>query len=68
MQDSTEQKQPRTITDKDIVSLQYFDQLGKLLQQLHHVGCERDKAGNQSLHMDQYCMLMLLYLFNPAVA
>jgi len=67
MQDSTEQNQPRTITDKDIVGLKYFDQLGQLLQQLHHVGCERDKAGNRSLHMDQYCMLMLLYMFNPVV-
>ena len=67
MQDSTEQNQPRTITDKDIVGLKYFDQLGQLLQQLHHVGCERDKAGNRSLHMDQYCMLILLYMFNPVV-
>ncbi|MGV2334096.1 MAG UNVERIFIED_CONTAM: hypothetical protein LVR18_08230 [Planctomycetaceae bacterium] len=40
---------------------------GQLLQQLHHVGCERDKAGNRSLHMNQYCMLMLLYMFNPVV-
>jgi hypothetical protein len=31
------------------------------------VGCERDKAGNRLLHYDQYCMLVLLYLFNPAV-
>jgi hypothetical protein len=27
IQDSTEQNQPRTITDKDIVGLKYFDQL-----------------------------------------
>ena len=55
------------ITDKDIVGLKYFDQLGELLQLLHDVGCERDRAGNRVLHMDQYCMLILLYLFNPAV-
>jgi hypothetical protein len=24
-------------------------------------------AGNRTLHFDQYCMLMLLFLFNPAV-
>ena len=55
------------IKEKDIVGLKYFDQLGELLQQLHDVGCERDRAGNRSLHMDQYCMLILLYMFNPVV-
>jgi hypothetical protein len=65
MQDSTEQNESRTITDRDIVGLKYFDQLGQVLQQRHHVGCERDKAGNRSLHTDQYCILMLLYMFNP---
>jgi hypothetical protein len=29
------------------------------------VGCERDKAGNRQLHFDQYCLLMLLAMFNP---
>jgi hypothetical protein len=57
----------KRITDKDIVGLKYFDQLGQLLQQLHDVGCERDRAGNRSLHMDQYCMLILLFMFNPVV-
>ena len=55
------------ITAKDIVGLKYFDQLGELLQQLHDVGCQRDRAENRSLHMDQYCMLILLYMFNPVV-
>lgn len=61
------QNQKPKITDKDIVGLKYFEQLGELLQQLHDVGCERDRAGNRSLHMDQYCMLILLYMFNPIV-
>jgi hypothetical protein len=60
-------QQEREITDKDIVGLKHFDQLGELLRQLRDVGCERDRAGNRSLHMDQYCMLILLYMFNPAV-
>jgi len=34
---------------------------------LHEVGCARDKAGNRQLHFDQYCLLLLLYLFNPVV-
>jgi hypothetical protein len=31
------------------------------------VGCQRDKAGNRELFMDQYCSLVLLFLFNPCV-
>ena len=57
----------RKINEKDILGLKYFDQLGEVLQQLHDVGCERDRAGNRKLHMDQYCMLILLYIFNPVV-
>ena len=55
------------IQSKDITGLKYFDQLSPLLQRLHEDGCERDKAGNRKLHYDQYCMLLLLYLFNPIV-
>ena len=47
------EKTDRKIKAKDIVGLKYFDQLGELLQQLHDVGCERDRAGNRSLHMEQ---------------
>src|SRR3569623_1630919 len=38
-----------------------------MLGQLHRVGCERDKAGNRQLHYDEYCLLVLLFLFNPVV-
>ena len=38
-----------------------------LLAPLQDVGCARDKAGNRKLHMDQYCTLILLFLFNPIV-
>jgi hypothetical protein len=31
----------KKIKEKDIVGLKCFDQPGKLLQQLHDVGCER---------------------------
>jgi hypothetical protein len=47
--------------------LKYFDQLYTLLRRLHDVGCARDAAHNRKLHYDQYCMLVLLFLFNPAV-
>lgn len=38
-----------------------------LLERLHGEKCGRDKAGNRELHFDKYCMLGLLYMFNPAV-
>jgi hypothetical protein len=47
--------------------LKYLDQLDTLLRRLHDVGCARDAAHNRKLHYDQYCMLVLLFLFNPAV-
>jgi len=62
-----ENKKPAKIREKDLTSLKYFDQLAPLLERLHEVGCERDRAGNRKLHYDQYCMLILLYLFNPIV-
>lgn len=55
------------ITDRDITGLKYFDQLAPLLARLHDDGCARDRAGNRQLHFDQYCLLILLYLFNPIV-
>jgi len=38
-----------------------------LLEPLHDEQCARDKANNRELHFDQYCMLVLLYIFNPTV-
>jgi hypothetical protein len=58
-------KQREKIRDEDITGLKYFDKLRPLLNRLHDVGCQRDKAGNRDLHMDEYCLLVLLFLFNP---
>ncbi len=52
---------------RDIQGLKYLDRLLPLLDELHEVGCLRDKAGNRRLHFDQYCVLVLLYLFNPVL-
>jgi len=60
-----EERKP--ITDKDVQGLKYFRRLLPLFERLHEVGCERDKAGNRQLHMDQYCALVLLFMFNPCV-
>src|ERR1700730_15714762 len=58
---------PSTIRDSDIVGLKYFDRLMPLLERLHDVGTERDRAGNRTLFFDQYCAYILLFLFNPIV-
>lgn len=50
-----------------MVGLKHFARLRPMLRRLHEVGCGRDRAGNRTLHMDQYCCLVLLYLFNPIV-
>jgi hypothetical protein len=55
-----------TVQPRDIVGLKYFDKLLPLIDSLHEDGCERDKAGNRKLHYDQYVMLLLLAMFNPA--
>ncbi len=55
------------VREEDVTGLKYFDKLAPLLARLHEVGCQRDKAGNRRLHFDQYCMLVLLFLFNPVV-
>ena len=60
-------KKREDVREEDVTGLKYFDKLAPLLARLHDVGCQRDKAGNRRLHFDQYCMLVLLFLFNPVV-
>jgi hypothetical protein len=57
----------REIHEPDIQGLKYLDRLLPMLGRLHEVGCQRDKAGNRRLHYDEYCLLVLLFLFNPVV-
>ena len=53
------------IEPSDLQGLKYFDKLKPLLARLHEVGTERDSAGNRDLHMDEYCVLVLLWMFSP---
>ena len=61
-------KRRKKIQQRDITGLKFFDKLAPLLVRLHDDGCARDRAGNRELHYDQYCLLILLYLFNPTLA
>jgi len=56
------------IEEHELQGLKYFKTISGLLEKLHRVGCERDRAGNRLLHMDQYVSLLLLYMFNPICA
>jgi len=60
-------KKRQKVRPRDVVGLKYFRRLRPLLERLHDVGCERDRAGNRQLFFDDYCMLVLLFLFNPIV-
>jgi hypothetical protein len=53
------------IKEHELQGFKYFKAISKMLESLREVGCERDRAGNRILHMDQYISLLLLYMFNP---
>src|SRR3954469_14034353 len=38
-----------------------------LIENLHDVATQRDRAGNRKLFFDQYATLLLLYFFTPAL-
>src|SRR3954454_17759161 len=57
----------KPLKSREIRGVKYVELLLPMLDALHEVGCGRDKAGNRCLFHDQYCMLVLLALFNPVV-
>jgi len=55
------------LRDTDVQGLKHLKRLPPLFAVLHDVGCGRDRAGNRQLHLDEYCVLTMLYLFNPLI-
>jgi hypothetical protein len=53
------------IKERQLQGFKYFKAVSGMLEGLHDAGCQRDRAGNRILHMDQYISLLLLYMFNP---
>lgn len=53
------------IKQEQLQGFKYFKAIAGMLESLHDAGCQRDRAGNRQLHMDQYVSLLLLYMFNP---
>jgi len=60
-------KQPK-IKASDLEGLKDLRAIAKLLERLHKVGTVRDTAKNRDLHMDQYCLLVLMWLYNPILS
>ena len=58
-------KEREDIQEEDLGGFKYFKKVMKLLKPLHKAACDRDRAHNRTLHMDQYMALLLLYMFNP---
>ena len=63
--DAFVRKKRHKIREHDLQGFKYFKPISGLLENLHDAGCQRDRAGNRILHMDQYMSLLLLYMFNP---
>ena len=55
----------KKIKEEQLQVFKYSKAISGMLESLHKAGCQRDKAGNRQLHMDQYMSLLLLYMFNP---
>jgi len=53
------------IKEEQLQGFKYFKAISAMLESLHDAGCQRDRASNRLLHMDQYMSLLLLYMFNP---
>ena len=58
----------RALLSSEVIhGLKHFRKLRPVLKHLHDVGSERDRAGNRTLHFDEYCALVLLMMFNPTI-
>ena len=51
--------------EHDLQGFKYFKTLSQMPERLHNEGCQRDRAGNRILHMDQYMTLLLQCMFSP---
>ena len=50
---------------QNLAGLKLLGRLRDLFAHLHSQGCERDKAGNRTLHFDQLACLVMVAMFNP---
>ena len=57
----------KKLKESDLQGFQDLRAIAKLFKSLEGVGTERDKAGNRNLTMDQYCLMVLMRLYNPVI-
>ena len=57
----------KKIDARDLKGLRDLRAMSELLKSCHDAGTHRDKAGNRNLHMDEYCLLVLMWLYNPVI-
>ncbi len=67
MSNSNARRKKPPIRERQLQGFRDLRAMRTLLERLHGVGAERDKAGNRSLFMDDYCLLVLMWLFNPVI-
>lgn len=60
-------KKKEPIEESELKGFADLQAMRKLLERLHGIGAERDKAGNRHLHMNDYCLLVLMWLYNPVI-
>jgi hypothetical protein len=68
LQYSRMSKKAAKISERDVGGLKYFRKLRPMLKRLHECGVDPNRPNKRQLHYDDYCMLVLLYLFNPTVS
>lgn len=56
------------IQDSQLQGMKYFKLVAELLERLHDVGVERDRAGNRELFFDHFVSLLLLYFYTPIIS
>jgi hypothetical protein len=64
---SRSRKRKPRIREGELKGLRDLRAMAKLLERLHKIGTERDRAQNRELHMDHYCLLILMWLYNPVI-
>jgi len=63
----TNTQQESDVPTEQVEGFKYLKMLNGILEKLHDVATERDRAGNRDLHFDQYISLLLLYFFSPTL-
>jgi hypothetical protein len=48
--------------------MKFFNRIRPMQKPLHSIGAQRDKTDNRHLHMGEYWVFVLMWMFNPVLA